>query len=127
MISMPLASCPLIADNGRLVKEVIFPEENHVETGLIDLDMSFYNRTHAGTFETDLSPYRMISTSIRPLQGYQISAKELAAALKEEHYRVAAYPFVPSDDRELAARCSAILRIQAKACFLWLMPWDIAF
>ncbi len=103
----------LIADNGRLVKEVIFPEENHVETGLIDLDMSFYNRTHAGTFETDLSPYRMISTSIRPLQGYQISAKELAAALKEEHYRVAAYPFVPSDESDRAERCRKILQIQA--------------
>ncbi len=103
----------LIADNGRMVKEVIFPEENHAECGLIDLDMSFYNRAHAGTFETDAYGFRTIETAVRPVSGYEISAKDLSAVLKKEHYRVAAYPFVPADESDRAERCRKILRIQA--------------
>ncbi len=105
----------IIAENGRILSTSIF-KKDVVTTAVIDLEQIQYNRLHSTTFtpfQQEL-PYQMIPCSIQPLGStYEITAKELVQALKENHYRVDPNPFVPSDDQERRNRCKRILQIQA--------------
>lgn len=104
----------LISENGKLLKESIFPEKNHVESSLIDLQTILYNRLHQSTFENTYGNFRKISVNIPAVGGKnEIDAKELADALNKENYYIARNPFIPSDDNQLHERCEKILRIQA--------------
>ena len=59
--------------------------------------------------------YTFLPAHIAPVTGRcDISAADLAAALKDRSYPVPARPFVPADNGERRSRCETILRIQAE-------------
>ncbi len=105
----------MIAENGKLLNEVIFPERSHVISAVIDPEACEYNRAHQNTFASESGGwYRYAEVSVKPLAGKSdVTVEEYAELLKKEHFRPERMPFVPSDDEELAKRCHNILRIQA--------------
>ncbi len=105
----------LIAENGRLLKESIFEDNDHCITAILDLDTIQYNRIHQNTYENvHTDTYRFIPVHVSSLaHKSDITVDELADALNKEDYFIAKNPFVPSDDSERASRCHKILRIQA--------------
>ena len=104
----------LIAYNGSLIKESIYPEENRCLSAVIDLEKSNYNRIHQSTFiNKEENLYRYIPTNIKPLGGkYDSSCNELVKILKEENLPVDRNPFVPKEDQERKEHCEEILKIQ---------------
>ena len=105
----------LIAENGRILKESIYPTVSSVMTSVIDLETIAFNRAHQNTFDTENDRiYRHIETMVKPLADKaDITVKELTDTLKKENYPVAPNPFVPADDEERGRRCQKILQIQA--------------
>lgn len=104
----------MIAENGRVLSNAVFPERNHVSTALIDVETIRYNRAHQNTFASaDASWYRQIEAQIAPAGGSEISAEELKDVLQKENYRIPRNPFVPKDDAERGRRCRRIMQIQA--------------
>lgn len=102
----------MITENGKLLKEQIY--KNELLTGILDLDAIGHNRLHQNTFDTKEGNYRMISVTVKPLEGKEtISALELSTVLAKEQYPINRMPFVPSDNAELKNRCHSILEIQA--------------
>ena len=103
----------MIAENGRMLQDVIFPQTPCVRSAIIDLDTIDYNRLHQSTYP-DTQGYERIPVSVSPIaQQYAITSDELLAKLHEEEYPVARNPFVPADDEERWKRCRKILQIQA--------------
>lgn len=105
----------MIAENGKLLSEKIFPERSSVITAVIDPEACEYNRSHQNTFPSESGGwYRYADVSVKPLgKKSDVSVDEYVSLLKSEGFRPERMPFVPSDDRELAKRCHNILRIQA--------------
>ena len=104
----------VIAENGRILRDSVFPKRPQVETVLIDLEAIMYNRRHQSTFETvGEKNYRRVNVGISPAGKAVISVSELTELLKKEDYFVAKNPFVPADDAERGRRCERILQIQA--------------
>ncbi|MFA6829218.1 MAG: NAD(+) synthase [Bacilli bacterium] len=106
----------LIANNGSLLNETIFPKSDSVIKAIIDLKQNEYNRLHQSTFdnfsEDDFFDY--LPCNVQPLGGKpEIKASELSALLSENHYAVSKTPFVPENDLVRKERCQEILRIQA--------------
>ena len=103
----------MIAENGRMLKDVIFPQIPCTESAIIDLDTINYNRIHQSTYP-DQDEYEYIEVSVSSLcQKENITTDELVNVLKEENYPIARNPFVPADDEERWKRCRKILQIQA--------------
>ena len=105
----------MIASNGKMLAEMIYPSRPSLKTGVIDLDALEYNRIHHNTFVTESDDwYRRVKIHVKPLGGKtEISVDTMVRNLKKESYTVARMPFVPKDDQELAKRCARILEIQA--------------
>ena len=104
----------IIAENGKLLKDNVFPEGTHVETALIDLESIVYNRKHQNTYGDQDREYTYVTTAIQPLMGKkEITVGELVSCLEKESYQVSKNPFIPGNDDELEKRCKAILQIQA--------------
>ena len=105
----------MIAANGKMLKEIIYPVRPTRIEGIIDLEMVEYNRIHQNTFDNEGNDdYRRIPVHIKPLGGYtNRSVDTLAKKLTREDWTVSRMPFVPGDDNELAERCARILEIQA--------------
>jgi len=106
----------MIACNGRLLKDSIFPEDTKVETVVIDLESIEKNRRHQTTFdlEENHDDYVYVDVSIKPIRNQdEITVDELVDALRKEDYVVNRNPFVPVDDEERGRRCMKILEIQA--------------
>ena len=104
----------MIAENGRLLCDSIFPKSSHVETAVLDLERCLFNRTHQNTFTNcDNDVYRHVDISVQTLGPAQITPDELKENLKKENYAVPRNPFVPKDDEERGRRCRKILQIQA--------------
>ncbi|MBR5420111.1 MAG: NAD(+) synthase [Lachnospiraceae bacterium] len=104
----------LIAQNGSLLAESIFPAYPHTEKAVIDLGCIMHDRRHQNTFEDDTeSSYRRVAVSMHPAGAEEAGITEMAEMLKRCNYPVARYPFVPSDAAAREARCSRILQIQA--------------
>ena len=106
----------MIACNGRLLKDSIFPEDTKVETVVIDLESIEKNRRHQTTFdlEENHDDYVYVDVSIKPIANQdEITVDELVDALRKEDYVVNRNPFVPVDDEERGRRCMKILEIQA--------------
>ncbi len=104
----------IIAENGSILKESIYPKDSHVLTSLLDLDKITFNRMHQSTFENQGEEnYRFLSVNLPPLFQSASTLKEQAEKLKEESYPVSPYPFVPQDQEERKSRCFEILQIQA--------------
>lgn len=105
----------LIAENGKLLKESIYPERTSVLTSIIDLDKITFNRTHQNTYDMECDcSYTYIDTKIDGLNHKEeITVKQLKDILSKENYDIPMNPFVPKDDEERGRRCQKILRIQA--------------
>lgn len=104
----------MIAENGKLLAECIYPEENHTETALIDLDMIKHDRLHQSTYHNlTKNEYTNIPVSMTPAVRENVTCDELKNLLIQEKRTMDRIPFVPKDDKELAQRCHSILRIQA--------------
>lgn len=105
----------MIAENGTLKAETIYPEPQTVISAVTDLDVLIHNRTHQNTFPSESGGwFRRVPVSIQPLGAKEeLNASELAEALKKEQVSYPRMPFVPSDDQLLQERCHRILQIQA--------------
>ena len=103
----------LIAQNGRLLKESIFPEYPHAEKALIDLGSIMHDRYRQNTFENQRISYRKIDVKINTLGAGDISIDHMADILKRYDYPIAKNPFVPDDDDLRNERCKRILKIQS--------------
>ncbi len=103
----------LIAENGKLLKDSIFPDESHTETALIDLETLKFNRMHQNTYVSNDTSYRHVDVAVSTYGGDTISVEDLSRMLQDENQIPSRMPFVPSDDQELAKRCQRILQIQA--------------
>ena len=102
----------IIAQNGSLLSESIFPQYPHVETALVDLAVIMHDRIRQNTFENG-SNYRRVSVNIRPAGSDEPSIREMADILTSFDYRVLRDPFVPTDNSLRDERCRQILQIQA--------------
>ncbi len=104
----------MIAENGRILADSVFPERNHVSTALIDVETIRYNRAHQNTFvSADAAWYRPVEAGIAPVGKDEVSGEELREILQKENYPIARNPFVPKDDEERGRRCRRIMQIQA--------------
>ena len=104
----------LIAENGTILNDSIFPEVSHTETALLDLEKCMYNRMHQNTFVTDdEETYRRIPVSCKAAGCEEITSKQLKELFLKENYFIPRNPFVPADDDERGRRCRKILQIQA--------------
>ena len=105
----------MIADNGRIRNEMIYPERPSLLSSIIDLDAISFNRVHQNTFINESDDwYRRVPVRVQPVSGKEeIRCDDLVKVLKKEKYAISRMPFVPSDDNELAERCAKILQIQA--------------
>ena len=104
----------MIAYNGTMIKENIYPNEIRHIDALTDLSKCHYDRIHQSTYENDTSNnYRIISCFVKPLNNkYEISVDELSKKLKEENLPVEQNPFVPKDSEMRRQHCEEILKIQ---------------
>lgn len=108
----------MIAENGHLLADRIYPARNTSVRAILDMDTIAYNRRKMTTFRSGSSPaddsYSLLPVHIAPVTGqYDITAADLASALKARSYPVPPRPFVPSEDSERRSRCETILQIQA--------------
>jgi len=104
----------IIAQNGKLLAESIFPDLPHIEKTSIDLGIIMHDRLRQNTFGNDTSTcYRRIPANMKTLGPSEVSISALAGILKDHDIPVAANPFVPSDDDTRDIRCRKILRIQS--------------
>ena len=105
----------VIAENGRILKDAVFPERPCVETCLIDLETIMFNRRHQSTYATEGEEnYRRVHAAVSPVSGKRtMTVSEMTEVLKAENHPVAKNPFVPADDAERGRRCARILEIQA--------------
>ncbi len=105
----------MIACNGRILEDSIFPQDTKVLKSIIDLESIEKNRRHQNTFTTDdTQTYMHVNVSVAPLNDkYEIDVDSLVEALRTSDYHVNRNPFVPVDDKERGNRCLRILQIQA--------------
>ena len=104
----------ILAQNGRILGESIFPEYPHVQKALVDIGSLMHDRIRQNTFENSrTSSYRRIDVKIHTLGEVQIGTDEMAEVLKIYDYPIARNPFVPADDETRNERCKRILKIQA--------------
>lgn len=104
----------MIAQNGRLLTESIFPSGSHVEKALVDIGTLMHDRLRQNTFENAASSdYLRIPVRIHTAGPEETDIAGLAETLKKYDYPIARNPFVPSDDATRNARCRRILQIQA--------------
>ncbi|MBO4325045.1 MAG: NAD(+) synthase [Lachnospiraceae bacterium] len=112
----------VIAQNGSVFAESIFPEYPYASSAVIDLGVILHDRRRQNTFEnaegagsSEAAPasYRRVPVRIQTIGPDDVSAGELAELLNRYSYPVARNPFVPADNGERDARCRRILQIQA--------------
>ena len=104
----------VIAQNGSVFSEQIFPEYPCKKTALIDPGCMMHDRRRQNTFENDTTgKYRRVAVRIPAVGAEAVGIKELAQILKEQAYPVARNPFVPGNGEILDDRCRKIMQIQA--------------
>ena len=103
----------VIAQNGTVFAESIFPICPHVEKAVIDLGVIQHDRRRQNTFENAREQYRRVPVRIQAIGSDDVGSEEMTELLHRYSYPVARNPFVPADDNERDARCRRILQIQA--------------
>ena len=104
----------IIAQNGSILAESIFPEYPHVEKTLIDLGTIMHDRRRQNTFENaHVGSYRRVAVRIQAACSNEAGIEEMADILNRYAYPVDRNPFVPQDDDARDVRCRRILQIQA--------------
>ena len=76
----------IIAQNGSLLSESIFPQYPHVETALVDLAVIMHDRIRQNTFENG-SNYRRVSVNIRPAGSDEPSIREMSRMARPSESR----------------------------------------
>ena len=103
----------ILAQNGTVLGESIFPACPHAETAVIDLACILHDRRRQNTFENAQERvWRRVPVRIQTLGPGEVRTDELTGLLRRFAYPVARNPFVPADDGEREARCRKILQIQ---------------
>ncbi|MCR4686688.1 MAG: NAD(+) synthase [Lachnospiraceae bacterium] len=104
----------IIAQNGSILNESIFPEYPHIERTIIDLQAIMHDRRHQNTFANENNMrYRRVEVCLKAIGSNEVSILELGDILKQYDYPIARNPFVPGEDELRKTRCEKILRIQA--------------
>ncbi len=104
----------IVAQNGSVIGESIFPDQTHVEEVLIDLGCIMHDRRHQNTYENDIaSNYRRVPVKMQAAGKDEADIDGMAQILKNYDHPVARNPFVPSDESTRDSRCRRILQIQA--------------
>ena len=103
----------IIAQNGGILAEDIFPRIPHCEKAVIDLGCIMHDRRHQNTFEDTKEIYRRVSVHMQTTGPDEVSIGEMTELLKRFDHRVSRTPFVPADPLVRDARCRRILQIQA--------------
>ncbi len=104
----------VIAQNGTVYAESIFPDCPHCEKAIVDLGCILHDRRRQNTFENiPEAKYRRVPVRIQAIGSDEVGAEELAEILGRYDYPVARNPFVPADNSERNRRCQRILQIQA--------------
>ena len=102
----------MIAQKGKLLREMIFPKGNSVLTALVDLDVLDHDRLVHSSIEggheksvrfVELHVGHQKEMTVEEMRDMWIGAKQIPARL----------PFVPQNPAELENRCAVILRLQA--------------
>lgn len=102
----------LIAENGRLLREMIFPQPGQALTALIDLDVLDHDRlVHAVTDTVCAKNMRFVELHVG--QRKEATVEEMRDTWTLARQIPARLPFVPEKDSVLQERGTAILRIQA--------------
>ena len=103
----------LIAENGNILNESIYPTGTYVTKAILDVDTMLHNRIHQTTYTNSLEE----SYTTVPCHIYSVSQVDsvsaLASVLKENEYSISRLPFVPSGKEETYKRVKTILQIQA--------------
>ena len=103
----------LIAENGHLLNESVWTLEDSALKAVIDVQMIRHNRTRKNT-SAGKNAYRIVPVCMPCAeQKPEISADEMAEALKQSGRVISRMPFIPADPQELTERCRTILQIQA--------------
>ena len=104
----------IIAQNGSVFAEGIFPKEPQTVKALVDLGCIMHDRRRQNTFENGSSmEYRRVGVHLQAIGANEVGTWELAGILKKHAYPLARNPFIPQDDDARDARCRRILQIQA--------------
>ena len=104
----------ILAQNGGILGESIFPARPSGEKAVIDLASILHDRRRQNTFETaPEGSYRRVTVRIQAIGADEVTPEELAELMRRYAYPAARNPFVPADDGEREARCRRILQIQA--------------
>ena len=103
----------IIAQNGSVFAETIFPSYPHVEKALVDLGCIMHDRRRQNTFNNSSASYRKVSVRIQAAGVDEANIGEMRKILDRFSYPVGRNPFVPSDESVRDKRCRRILQIQA--------------
>ncbi len=101
----------IIAENGTILAESIYPDSPNVVSTILDLDKIDYNRIHQSTLNNEDDHYRRIPLSISTIFTGDVTKDALV--LIQSDYHVSRFPFVPTNEAERKERCLEILSIQA--------------
>jgi NAD+ synthase (glutamine-hydrolysing) len=103
----------ILAQNGSLIGEAIFPEYPHAEKTLVDLGVIMHDRRKQNTFENAGAAYRRVEARMQAAGADAVTISEMAEILKKYNYPMARNPFVPAENVAREERCRRILQIQA--------------
>lgn len=103
----------IIAQNGSIFAESVFPEYPHVEKAIVDLGCIMHDRRRQNTFENTAAVYRRIPVRVQAIGSDEAGIGGMAEILNKFAYPVARNPFVPRETQARDERCRKILRIQA--------------
>ncbi|MBO4509812.1 MAG: NAD(+) synthase, partial [Lachnospiraceae bacterium] len=103
----------IIAQNGSVFTESIFPEYPNVEKALVDIGCIMHDRRRQNTFDNCGANYRRVMVRIQAAGSDEAGISEMRDILNRFSFPVARNPFVPSDESIRDKRCRRILQIQA--------------
>ena len=103
----------IIAQNGSVFAESIFPEYPNVEKALVDIGCIMHDRRRQNTFDNCGANYRRVMVRIQATGSDEAGISEMRDILNRFSFPVARNPFVPSDESIRDKRCRRILQIQA--------------
>lgn len=105
----------IIAQNGSLLRESVFPEYPHVEKTLVDLGSIMHDRRRQNSFENDFSvSYRKVTVRMQAAGSDETDIAGLKKIMDDYSHPIARNPFVPSGEAVREKRCRRILQIQAQ-------------
>lgn len=91
----------VIASNGKIIAESVYPDSAHVESAVIDMDVLENDRRRMTTFMPVIENHTFRFVNLKE----KVSSHEYAD--------YPAYPFVPNNANDIKARCMEITDIQA--------------